>query len=582
MSRPVFVAVYCALLLTTGCASFESSKDTASSNDDILALLALLPEHVETTSSSSPHLSNGGSAESQNIALGPKPSPVTASSGKNARPHESGGPLKAATPFAAIAHQDLGQVVTQAISSNPRIIADLESFRAAGEEQRQDRGRLLPEVNIQGQAGREWRTGSRQDPSSENWNRTGYNLNIRQLIYDGNSTRNTVRQLGFEKLALYYDLLTTVHSVARESTEAYIDLYRYRQLIAMAEENYGIHERTLKLLEERLASGVGKGVDTEQAAGRLALAQTNLMTESNNLNNVLQRYRRVVGEFPPDGLQPIPQPPVPKVIGRQDFLAALARNPDLLAQQSTVQAAGASVDAARGNFSPTVELRASSGSDRDNPTSSTYGAYNNRVELVLNYNLYRGGSDTARLKQTIAQTQSAKKVRDYTCRNLQQDLASTWNDIQRLRAQLPFLRKHEASMEKVSIGAEQQFEIGQRSLLDLLDTANELFDSRRARVNGEFDLLQLEYRWLALSSQLLSALGLSEPVGHAPPESSEILLPEDILQACATQAPDTRNLTPLSVVYDEGDRPPTVAPLARRLDEPPAPGDQGAGKDMTK
>lgn len=183
------------------------------------------------------------------------------------------------------------------------------------------------------------------------------------------------------------------------------------------------------------------------------------------------------------------------------------------------------------------------------------------IQVVMSYNLYRGGSDSARVRQSAAQWYAARDVRDYTCRNLQQELSTAWNNIQRLRQQRPYLEGHEAAMEKVRVAAEQQFEIGQRSLLDLLDTSNELFDSRRAMANGVYDLLQAEYRWLALSHQLLGVLGLSQPHEQTIPENAELSLPARSLDNCMTPTPDTRNLAPVKMTYRDDMQPPRISPL---------------------
>ncbi len=187
---------------------------------------------------------------------------------------------------------------------------------------------------------------------------------------------------------------------------------------------------------------------------------------------------------------------------------------------------------------------------------------------MLSYNLYRGGADNARVRQTTAQRYAASEVRDYTCRNIQQELSLAWNNIVRLRAQIPFLREHELATSKVRIAYRQQFQIGQRSLLDLLNTENELFDSQRALVNGIYDLKKAEYRWLALSHRLLPALGLAHPNEGKLDETSELSFPEESLQACLTPLPDTRNMAPAEVEYRSGDLPPIVkmdpsAPMGR-------------------
>ena len=449
--------------------------------------------------------------------------------------------------------ETLRETVEKAIFTNPEVRAQFQTFIASLETQNFTKGDLLPSVDLQAQLGREWRSNIPDSPSQQ-WTRHGYTLQLTQLLYDGQTTVNSIRQQGFEKLSAYYELLATTDSLATEAVNAYLDVLRFREMVQYAEENYAIHEKTMTLIRERQESGVGRGVDYEQAAGRLALAQSNLMQENNNLNDVVQRYRRIVGQFPPETLSPPPDVSGKIPESPQNFRPSLTANPSILSKQALVIAAKASREAAKGQFAPVVELQASTGRDRPQEDPSMHDIQTSNIQVVMSYNLYRGGSDSARVRQSAAQWYAARDVRDYTCRNLQQELSTAWNNIQRLR-------QHEAAMEKVRVAAEQQFEIGQRSLLDLLDTSNELFDSRRAMANGVYDLLQAEYRWLALSHQLLGVLGLSQPHEQTIPENAELSLPARSLDNCMTPTPDTRNLAPVKMTYRDDMQPPRISPL---------------------
>lgn len=452
----------------------------------------------------------------------------------------------------------LDRVVEKTILTNPEVRARFQDFQSSLEGQKVGRGALLPQINAQGWVGREWRSNIENAPDA-NWSRHGYSLELRQLLFDGFSTINNVKQLGFEKLSGYYELLSTTDSLATEAANAYLDVQRYRQMEKLARENFAVHEQTLKHLRERQQSGVGRGVDLEQANGRLALAQSNLMTESNNLNDVTQRYRRIVGDYPSETLVETPSLTSVLPVKPTDFKDSLRGNPSVLSKQALVQAALAGKASAQGHFAPTLEFRASTGKDRAQLDPTFNNVQSSNVQLVLSYNLFRGGSDAARVRQTSAQSYAARDVRDYTCRNVQQDLSVAWNNIMRLHEQIPFLREHELATSKVRTAYQQQFQIGQRSLLDLLDTENELFDARRALLNGMYDLKKLEYRWLALSHQILPALGLAQPNNEAPKEASKLDFPEESLTACLTPTPDTRNLKPIAVSYNEGVLPPSLA-----------------------
>ncbi len=449
----------------------------------------------------------------------------------------------------------LSESVERAIMTNPHIGAMYKDFHSALEGQNVSRGELLPEINAQGWVGREWR-----HKSSTDWNRRGYGLNLRQLIFDGFSTLNLVRQLGLEKLGNYFELMETVDSVAFEAAQAHLDVQRYREMVALARENYDLHLNIFKQIEERQMSGVGRGVDLEQAHGRQALAQSNLMTEAGNLNDVEQRYRRIVGHPAPavliddfDANSYIPQQP-------DNFAQFLQVNPSILAKQAFVQAAESGVRSARGRLAPTLELRASTGRDKNEPpyvTDSTNGR-SSSVQLLMSYNIFRGGSDSARIRQTLAQKDAAQEVRDYTCRNVQQELTIAWNNIHRLQEQIPFLEQHELATSKVRVAYMQQFQIGQRTLLDLLDTENELFDARRALANARYDLKLAQLRWLTYAHRLLNALNLAEPYNEMPEEIESLVLPEESIAACTAPMPDLSNIEPIHVEYRTGNQPPIL------------------------
>jgi adhesin transport system outer membrane protein len=453
----------------------------------------------------------------------------------------------------------LPKVVEKAVTTHPEVRARYQDFVSSLEGQNIARGGWRPQVTAQGWVGKEWRS-HMPGQSNYDWNRPGWNLDLRQLIFDGGITSNNIKQWGFEKLSGYYELMATSNNLANEATAAYLDVQRYREMRSLARDNYSVHETTLKQLRERQQSGVGRGVDLEQANGRLALAQTNLMTESNNLNDVTQRYRRVVGEYPVAELEPVADvgAKLPASAGTVNFVDSLRTNPSLLSKQALVQAAQAGEKSAKGSRAPLVELRAGVGRDRSQPDGIYRDMQTAHVQVLMTYNLYRGGADEARVRQTAAQAYAARDVADYTCRNVQQELSISWNNIMRLRQQMPFLQEHEQSTAKVRLAYQQQFQIGQRTLLDLLNTENELFDARRALLNAQYDLKKAEYQWLALSDKLLSTLGLTQPhTGDLPQEQQSLVLPDDLLQACMTPVPDTSNLAPV-LAYGEGDKPPVL------------------------
>ena len=198
----------------------------------------------------------------------------------------------------------LPDAIEKAVLRNPEVLARLHNYQASDAERDVARGGLFPRIDLQGYTGRERRDTPIRPVST--YNRPGYQLQLRQLIFDGFATQSDIKRLGYARAVRYFELLGTTDEIAYEASRAYLDVLRYRELAKLAQENWAIHKETVDQIERRVKAGVGRRVDLEQAFGRLALAQSNWLTESSNLHDVSQRYQRVVGEAPLDSLQAPP------------------------------------------------------------------------------------------------------------------------------------------------------------------------------------------------------------------------------------------------------------------------------------
>lgn len=402
----------------------------------------------------------------------------------------------------------LKDVAQKAVLNNPDVLSRWHAFRAADEEIGVARGGFFPRADLSLGAGRE----SLRQPSVDtlNYTRRGYTVSLTQMLFDGFATNAEVKRLGKAKLARYYELLDASENTALEAGRAYHDVMRYRFLVNLAEDNYVQHKATYEQLVRRTQSGVGRRVDMEQAGSRLALAESNLTTEIANLHDVSARYLRIVGEQPPQAAVATAGlaralPESPSAAQQQAF----KKNPTLLAAVENLEAAQHEIDTKRAAYMPRVDLRA-----RSDNTTNYLGVdgdrVNNVVELVLNYNIFNGGSDVARDRQYVERRNMAQDLRDKACRDIRQTLSIAYNDTQRLKEQIAYIGTQVTLLEKTRDAYRDQFNVGQRTLLDLLDTENELLNARRAAVNADMDLAQSHLRTYAGMGNLLEFLGLKK------------------------------------------------------------------------
>jgi adhesin transport system outer membrane protein len=409
----------------------------------------------------------------------------------------------------AAATDPLKSAVEKAVLTNPDVSARFHAYRAAIDAVDVARAAYRPRLDLVAAVGRDSSRVDSVTPETQSIGRSGTALTLSQLLWDGLGTQRDVARVGHDRLARYFELLDTTEQTALDAARAYHDVQRYRRLVELAEDNYVQHKYASLQIQSRFKAGVGRGVDLEQANARLALAESNLGTEVANLHDVTTRYQRIVGEPPPLQLSAVP--PLAQALPStpEDAMAtAIRQSPAVSASIEALRAARSAVQARESLYQPRLEarLRAGAGNNFDGVRDQRLGS---TAELVLNWNLYNGGADQARLRQQVNLVGQAGDLRDKACRDVRQSTAIAFNDTRKLVEQLQLLDRNTVAIEKARDAYRQQFDIGQRSLLDLLNAENEVYTAKRAYANADFDLAIAYLRAQAAMGQLTAQLGMA-------------------------------------------------------------------------
>ncbi|MES2019537.1 MAG: TolC family outer membrane protein [Pseudomonadota bacterium] len=443
--------------------------------------------------------------------------------------------LTCATLNAHADTQNLKQATEQAVLTNPDVLTRWHAFEAAGHERAAGAGAMLPRLDLSASAGKD----DISDPiKNSQLHRHASSLTLTQTIFDGALAYNDVARLDHARMARLYELHDASENVVLDVVRTYADVLRYRRLVELAEENYVRHRAVYMQIQKKTQAGVSRRVDLEQIAGRVALAESNLLQETANLHDVSARYQRLVGVVPASTLEPIAplakdMPPSASVA----LASALRTHPALQAARENVRANDKAASMRRASYSPRVDVRLRS--DRGGNLNGIAGASSNRaLELQMTWNLFNGFSDLSRVRQQADLINVARDQRDKACRDVRQTLLIAYNDAGKLTDQLGYLDQHQLSIEKARDAYRKQFDIGQRSLLDLLDSENELFQSKRAYANAEYDRVFAYARTQAGMGTLQKSLGLGRQDGGALPDL-EREDERDMAANCPGEAPQT-------------------------------------------
>ncbi|MDX1370194.1 TolC family outer membrane protein [Pseudomonas sp.] len=415
--------------------------------------------------------------------------------------------------------QTLNEAMQSALEVHPEIQAGINARLSVEEQMKAAKGGYLPQVDLLAGYGRE----GTDNPSTratyghdyKTLTRGESSLRLQQMLFDGFATSSEVGRQRATVNARAYELLGTSERTALTVAQVYLDVLKRRDMVRLAEDNLRSHERIYDQISLRSERGVGRMADLDQAEARLAQARNNLITEQTNLADAQVNYYSVIGSDPRELSMPQGLPgrlPENLQAAREEMLA---NNPFLSSAESDVQASEQQYEASKSTFYPRFDAELSQGVD--NNIDGVPGHSNEwQAMLRMRYNLFAGGSNKADLQSKAHQVNQAMDIRNNALRVLNEDLGLAWNALENSRQQLPIAQQYVDYSSRVRDSYQKQFGLGERTLLDLLDSENELFTAARRMEEVRYTELFTQYRIKATMGSLLQSQGVVAPMAAAP------------------------------------------------------------------
>ncbi|MEZ8131728.1 TolC family outer membrane protein [Enterovibrio norvegicus] len=410
--------------------------------------------------------------------------------------------------------ETLEQVVAKSLNSSPEVRRAFNAYKAQQEQIGQAFAGYLPTVDLT--AGYGWEQSN--SPSTRAAGRKNDELNpgdagisIRQALFSGYQTQNEVNRSKAEASSGYWNLIATSEDLSLEAVKVYIKYIQAKEVVALSEDNLDSHKIIFGQIKEKTDSGLGSSADLSQITGRLARANSNLIAARNNLMDAKSNFVKVVNHAPKSLSTPKPDASVIPLSLELAISAAQKEHPTLKLSNSDISAAQYQREASKSSYYPQVSLELNG--NWNNDIGGTLG-HDNDVQAMLriSYNLYNGGRDEAFEREMAYRIGESKEVNEKAARDVVEGITLAWNAHISLDEQMLYLKEHVIAARETQSAYKLQFGLGQRTLIDLLDSENELFESRKDYLAAEYDYLIAEYRILHSTGQLLSSLRVQHPV----------------------------------------------------------------------
>lgn len=380
-----------------------------------------------------------------------------------------------------------------------------------------------PSIDVRGKAGGELlsdRTTRDYDLDKQMYGVGEISARLTQPIWDGFATRSRVRSAKSTLESVKYRVFDTATTLSLDGIIAQIDLLRRRTIFDLSQKNVEAHRAILSQTQQRTDLGADTEADVTQAQSRLSRALSSLSEAQAALLVAEDTYARLTGMSPSANLQPVPMPKEIFKGPEPVYQLAEKNNAHLAAFLQDIRVAQGDKELAESTYYPTFNIETGpTYSDRGGSYDRWYYSYD--IVGTMRWNIFNSGADLAETKAATARIRQARQVMYDYMDDLKLDIQSTW--VNYLSAQDQYKNYTEAvEYNKFTrIAYEEQFQLGKRSLLDVLDAENELFNSSTQAETAKGNILVGAWRLCALSGTMLHMMGINTtPLGQKPPEDT--------------------------------------------------------------
>ena len=405
--------------------------------------------------------------------------------------------------------ETLQEAIALAYRTNPSLLAQRANQRALDESIVQARAGLRPslDVTISGAYTRDFSDGPFVDSDSDN---ASASIGLSQTLWSGGRIGHGITAAEADILAGRENLRDIEQTVLASVIQAYADVIRDTDILAIRQANLGVLQRQLDEASARFEVGEITRTDVAQSEARLAQSEADLANAQAQLSVSRASSAAVVGQSPGD-LAPMPVLPGVPTDFDSALDVALQDNPGIRAAGYNLRAAEANVAAARAEYMPSARLTASYGGS--NNDFDRIGDIGDTTRLTagasVSVPLFTGGLNSSRVAQAFERANAAQINVEGERRSTLQSVSSAYAQALSARSSLEAGTEAVRAATVAAEGVRQEAQVGLRTTLDVLNQELELR-------NAEITLASARRNEYVAQANLLAAMGRLEGVDLDP------------------------------------------------------------------
>jgi adhesin transport system outer membrane protein len=417
--------------------------------------------------------------------------------------------LAAAGPASAMS---LKAAIALAVDSNPEIGQAIEDRAATGFELKQALGLYAPRVDLQASTGAELLSNPSRRAAGIDKDvlfPTEVGVSVSYDLFDSGYRDSEKDRQAARLDGASLRVLERSEFIALEIAQQYFQVLLQAKVRDIAKQNVAFHQTTLKNVTD-LQGKTATEADVQQAQERLSAAKARQEEAQEALDAAKSSYQSLVGI-------PFDTGTTPERIGHalpatlaEALGKARSGNPRLRIASADIDAASAVVDQSKSGLGPKLTFQGDASAGND--IGGTQGVTTDLSgKLVFKMNLFDGGIKSAEVQENIHRETQTMLAQQQALREVEDQVRVSWDRIRSQGSLASQYRAQLAASNDLVSSYSEQFNVGSRSLLDVLDAQNSKLSVQILAETADFGVRFSVYRLMAATGQLLSFLGIAAP-----------------------------------------------------------------------
>ena len=414
-----------------------------------------------------------------------------------------------ATP--SIRAETLAETLLYAYQNSPRLKASNAERKSQAELVTQARAAFFPSIEGNAQYARSSIDSQGFFLEDENRKPRSGEILVTQNVFDGFANIAQFRQARYLRSAAEQAYEEQTQQLLLDAANAFFHLIRDKNILTISRKSESFFIKQLESTKDRFAVGEVTFTDVAQAEARLAQAKAETTRSEGNYQITKAQYAEIIGKPAPEN----PQDPkftfkLPKTL-QEALTDAQKHHPQLKRSLLEHNAAEQAVSRAIGQLMPSVSVegRAQRGLD-----TIRKGSRNESLQVTarLNVPIWRGGQAFGRLEEIKQNAHQKKHLAVQTRRTIDQNMTIAWQNLETTQAEITSYKAQVKANTIALEGVREEASVGDRTILDILDAENELFQSQTRLVRAQKDYRTAVFQILRNIGKLnLDTLALSQP-----------------------------------------------------------------------